>query len=102
MQREVFLLMAISLGGCLPNQGKAMEVCRSEAERFYHMYNAVNPDDPSSQYIMGCMASKGYHFTILPADCDSRYPLATQSTCYEPNNWLGWIVDRLRSTPTSY
>jgi hypothetical protein len=96
MKGKVLLLMAIGLAGCLPNQREDMEACRSEAERFYHMYKAVDPDDPSSQYIKGCMTAKGYHFTITPADCDTRYPLATQSTCYEPNSWLNSISALLR------
>jgi hypothetical protein len=102
MRREALFVLSIGLGGCSPDQHKAMEACRLEAERFYHMYKAVDPDDPSSQYIKGCMAAKGYHFTITPADCDSRYPLATQPTCYEGNNWRDWIADRLRRAPKTH
>jgi hypothetical protein len=96
MRREVVLLMVITLGGCLPDQAKDLATCRKDADRFYQAYNAVDPDDPSSQYIIACMAAKGYHFTVLPEDCDSRYPFPTQPACYAPNSWLDWIIDRFR------
>lgn len=96
MRRVAVLLMAIGLGGCVPNQAKDVATCQAEANRFYQTYKAVNPDDPSSQYIIACMAAKGYDFTISPADCDSRHPLPTQPTCYVPNGWLDWIIDRFR------
>jgi hypothetical protein len=96
MRREVALLMLISLAGCLPDQAKDMAACRTEADRFYQTYKAIDPEDPSSQYIIACMAAKGYNFTILPADCDSQYPLPTQATCYAPNNGPDWIIDQFR------
>ena len=96
MRLEVVLFMMITLGGCLPDQTKDVAACRTEAERFYHTYEAVDPNEPSSQYIIACMAAKGYDFTILPADCDSRYPLPTQPACYAPNSWLDWIIDQIR------
>jgi hypothetical protein len=96
MRREVALLMVITLGGCLPDQAKDVAACQTEANRFYQTYKAVDPDDPSSQYIISCMAAKGYDFSISPADCDSRHPLPTQPACYAANSWLDWIIDQFR------
>ena len=42
------------------------------------------------------MATKGYDFTIAPADCDSHHPLPTQAACYTPQNWLAALYDRVR------
>ena len=80
----------------MPDRAKDVAACQIEAERFYQTYHAINPDDPSSQYIIGCMATKGYDFTILPVDCNSQHPLPTQPACYAPNSWLVWIVDQFR------
>jgi len=98
MRREVVLLLVITLGGCLPDQAKDAAACRTEADRFYHIYKTVDPDDPSSQYIIACMAAKAYDFTIVPADCDGRHPLSTQPECYAPKSWPGWIIDQFRRT----
>ena len=96
MRREFVLLTALTLGGCLPDQAEHMAACRTQADRFYQTYKAADLDEPSSQYIIACMAVKGYDFTILPADCDGRRPLPTKATCYRPNSWQGWIVDQIR------
>ncbi len=96
MRREIALLMLITLGGCLPDQAKDMAACQTEAERFYQKYKSVDPNDPSSQYIIACMAAKGYDFTILAADCDYQYPLPTQSACYTPNGLIDRGIDRFR------
>ena len=90
------MLILVSLGGCLPDQAKDMAACRTESDRFYQTYKAVDPEDPSSQYIIACMAAKGYNFTIFAADCDSQYPLPTQPTCYAPNSGPNWIIDQFR------
>lgn len=71
----------MNLTGWLLDRPKAMDQCLKEAERFYHLYNVVDPNDPSSQYIIACMAAKGYDFTIALQDCDSGYPLVTQPAC---------------------
>jgi hypothetical protein len=97
MRRGAALLMLIGLGGCLPDQAKDVTACRTEAERFYHTYEAVEPDDPASQYIIACMAHKGYDFSATSTHCNSRTPLPTQPTCYESNSWLGWIIDHIRN-----
>jgi hypothetical protein len=97
MRREVVLLAAFAVGGCLPDQAKDVTDCRVEADRFYQGYSAVDVNDPRSQYIIACMASKGYDFDISPANCDSRHPLATQPTCYASHNWLAWIIDQFRA-----
>ena len=98
MERNVVFLMLISLGGCLPDNAKDMATCRTEAEHFYHMYKAVDPNDPSSQYIIECMAAKGYDFTPVAVSCDSRYPLPTQPACYASNSWPDWVIDQIRHT----
>jgi len=99
--REAFLLTLLILQGCVPDQARSMDACRAEAEHFYHLYNAVDPKDPSSQFIIACMAAKGYEFATALEDCDGRYPLPTQPACYVPNGWVEWTIDRLRRTLTS-
>lgn len=96
MRRKVVLLMVISLGGCVPDQANDMAGCRTEADRFYHAYKAVDPDDPSSRYIIACMAARGYNFTNLAAACDSRYPLPTQAACYDAKDWIAWTAEEIR------
>jgi hypothetical protein len=97
MRREVILFMAFALGGCLPDQVKASDVaaCKIEADRFYQ--NGVDVNNPRSQYIIECMAVKGYDFEISPTDCDSRRPLANQPACYASQSWMVWIADQLRA-----
>ena len=102
MKSAVWLFLAITLGGCLPDQAKDLAVCRIEADRFYQGYRAVEVDDPRSQYIIACMAAKGYDFTISPTACSSQRPLPTQSTCYAPSNWLAWIIDLIRGQKKSH
>jgi hypothetical protein len=94
MRRELVLLAAITLGGCLPDQGKDVAACRIEADHFYQGYQDVDVGNPRSQYIIACMSAKGYDFDISPADCDSRHPLPIQAACYTPNRWLAWIVEK--------
>jgi hypothetical protein len=98
MKRLVILLMVFALGGCLPGQVKAKDVaaCRIEADRFYQGFNDIEVNNPRSQYIIECMAAKGYDFEISPADCDGKRPLVTQSACYARHSWMAWVADRLR------
>ena len=98
MRREVILFMTFALGGCLSDQGKASDVaaCQLEADRFYQGHNSIDVNNPRNQYIIECMAAKGYDFEISPADCDGRRPVVTQSACYARNSWMTWIADRLR------
>lgn len=91
------VLLPMILGGCLPDREKELAVCRTEADHFFEANIADNPDNPKSQFIIGCMATKGYDFSVVPSDCDSRYPFPTQSDCYVPNSWLDWIVDKFRT-----
>jgi hypothetical protein len=86
MRRAAVLLVAMTLAGCLPDRAKDMADCQNEASRFYKTYHAVSPDDPSSRFIIGCMAAKGYDFTITPAQCSSEHPLPPQAACYEPSS----------------
>ena len=78
MRREVILFMAFALGGCWSDQGKASDVaaCQIEADRFYRGYNGIDVNNPRNQYIIECMATKGYDFEVSPADCDGRRALA--------------------------
>ena len=68
-----------------------------QADRYFGGYRAFDVSSPRSQFIIGCMATKGYVFDFTPADCDSHYPLPTQPTCYAADNWLDWIIDKFRS-----
>jgi hypothetical protein len=97
MKKVIILLAALALGGCSRDRAKDMAACQVEAERFYQTYRAVNSDDPSSQYIIGCMAAKGYDFTISPAACNSEHPLPTQPACYAARSWPDWVIDQFRS-----
>jgi hypothetical protein len=87
---------ALSLAGCGPDKAKDVFACEGQASRFFQTYHAVDLNAPSSQYIMECMATKGYDFSIQPADCDSHRPLPTQAACYTPQNWLAAMYDRMR------
>src|SRR5262245_5399096 len=94
----VLFSLLIILTGCLPDQPRDMAACVSEAERFYHVYTDLDPESPSSRYVISCMAAKGYQFTILASDCDSRHPYPIEATCYEPITWPSWTVDRVTRT----
>ena len=93
MKRVLVLLAVTTVGGCLPDRAKDVAICRTEADRFYEGYRAVDVDNPRSEFIIGCMANKGYIFNIMPSDCSSERPLVTQPTCYASNSWLSWIID---------
>jgi hypothetical protein len=94
MNRKALLLMLIIVGGCSRQPTLDVAACRTEADRFYQAYNAVDADSPRGRYIIACMAAKRYDFDVGQADCDSRHPLPTQPTCYARNGWLDWIIDR--------
>jgi hypothetical protein len=99
ISRPGFVLLAAlapALGGCLPDQSKDIAACETEASRFFPVYKAVDPSEPSSQYIIECMATKGYEFTVTPADCNSQHPLPTQAACYTPDNWFAGVYDQAR------
>ena len=97
MRREFILLLVIFVGGCSRDQANDLAGCRKEADRFYKGYRTADVDGPRSQYIIGCMAAKGYDFNIAPEDCDSRHPLPTQPTCYAPTSWLTWLSDKFHA-----
>jgi len=96
MRRKAVLLLALALAGCYPDQGSDIGACETQARRFFQLYKAVDPNDPSSQYLIECMAAKGYAFTVTPADCNSKQPLPTQAACYVPENWLAGLYDQAR------
>ena len=89
----VFLLMT-TVAGCLPDRAtKDVTVCRTEADRFYPTPESIDANDPRSQFIIECMAAKGYDFTISATNCDGRHPLPTQAACFESNSWLRRLID---------
>ena len=98
MNRAFVLLVPIVLAGCLPDRANDIAVCKTESDRFYQGYQALNVDDPRSRYIIGCMAAKGYDLDVVPADCDSKYPLVTQSACYTPDGRIARFIDNSAST----
>jgi hypothetical protein len=95
MRRCVVLLLVV-LGGCVPDQSKDMAACQTEVKRFYPVYVASNMTDPGVRYIMGCMESKGYDFSIAAADCNSQFPLPTQPACYRPQGTAAAAIDQFR------
>ena len=88
-------LLVLTLGGCLPDKVKDVASCQMQADRFFSVYS-VDTDSPRSQYIIACMAAKGYDFDIEPPDCDSRSALTAQATCYSPVNWFIRGTDQVR------
>ena len=96
MNRAFVLLVPIVLAGCLPDRANDIAVCKTESDRYYQGYQALNVDDPRSRYIIGCMAAKGYDLDVVPADCDSKYPLVTQSACYTPDGRIARFIDQFR------
>jgi hypothetical protein len=94
MNRKVPVLLFLIVGGCSRQPTLDVATCRTEADRFYQAFNAVDADSPRGRYIIACMAAKRYDFDVGQADCDSRHPLPTQPTCYARNGWLDWIIDR--------
>ena len=100
MRRHVVLL-SIALGGCMPDQSKDMAACQQEVKRFYAVYVASNMTDPGVRYIMACMESRGYAFSIAATNCHSKYPLATQPACYTPQGSMAAAIDQFRRPPKS-
>lgn len=96
MRRSVLLAVLISLGGCLPDRDKSLVGCQREADRFFQRLQVDDPENPRSRYIIECMATNGYDFTVEPKDCDGQHPFPSQSACYVPNSWLDWIADQSR------
>ena len=96
MKRKTVLLLALTLSGCFPDQSKDVADCETQAQRFYPLFKAVEANAPASRYIIECMASKGYEFTVTPSDCDSSHPLPTQAACYAPENWAANLYDWTR------
>lgn len=88
-------LLVLTLGGCLPDKINDVASCQMQADRFFPLPSA-DADSPRSQYIIACMAAKGYDFDIEPADCDSRHSLTAQATCYSPVNWFIRKADQVR------
>jgi hypothetical protein len=96
MKRKAVLILALALAGCVPDQAKDLAGCEAQAERFYPLFKAVEPNAPASRYLIECMASKGYDFSVTPTDCDSQRQLPTQAACYTPANWAASLFDSAR------
>ena len=89
------LPVALTLAGCLPDRAADMAACQAEAARFYPSFRVVDPDDPGSRFIIGCMATKGYDFSVTLPGCSSAHPLPTQAACYTSGSWVEWMAERL-------
>ena len=85
------------VAGCSPDQARDVAACGVEADRFYQGYNTADVNNPRGQYVIACMAEKGYDFDVSPANCDSRRSLVMQPTCYVARGWMAWITDRSRA-----
>jgi hypothetical protein len=97
MSRIAALLIVIfALTGCQDDRAQDIAICQNEAARFYAPHRAVDPEDPVSRFIIGCMAAKDHDFTIAAAACNSEHPLSTQPACYTSRTWFGWFIERLR------
>ena len=90
------MIVAIALAGCLPEKANDLADCQTEADHFYETYQAFPEDDPRSRYIIGCMAAKGYHLDVSPAECDGKHRLVIQPTCYTPAGQIARFIDRFR------
>jgi hypothetical protein len=75
-------LMSLALSGCGPDPSAELNICQENADRFFPAYEKASVDSPRSQFIIGCMASKNYHFNFLLAGCDTKLPIITQPSCY--------------------
>jgi hypothetical protein len=92
------VLAAAALNGRSKDKAADMSACIVQADSFFGDLRAFDVESPRSQFIIGCMASKGYAFDIAPAACDSHRPLAAQSSCYSADDWLYWIITKFRAT----
>jgi hypothetical protein len=80
----------------LPDRGKDVDACQTEADRFYQGYRGPNVDNPRNRYVIACMGAKGYEFDVSPADCDSRHVLVSQAACFKPDSWLTQLLIKFR------
>ena len=92
MRRELVLFAALALGSCGSDPAKDLNVCQTQADRFYQGYSDSDADNPRGKYIIACMAAKNYEFNLSAADCDSRHPLTIQPACYAPTSWLTQLI----------
>jgi hypothetical protein len=95
MRRAIILLAALTLSGCLPDRTAAMAECQKEASRFYQTYRATDPDSLGGHFLVGCMATKGYDYSIVATACSNRHPFPNQAGCYVSRTWLGWFAEQL-------
>ena len=94
MKRAIILLtIMMALISCSQERENVLTACEVQADRFYQRYQSASSDDPRSQYIIGCMATKHYRFDISSPSCVSHRPFASQFACYAPVDWFAWIID---------
>jgi hypothetical protein len=94
MRRAIIVLAALTLSGCLPERAKDMAECQKEASRFYESYRATDPNNPAGRFLIGCMATKGYEYSIVAAACSNDHPFPNQPGCYVSRTWSGWIAEQ--------
>ena len=87
MRREAAFLMVVSLGSCSPNNAKNVTACRIEADRFYHMYKAVDPKDPGSQFVIVQRSAVPKKPNTATLNCASNVPRNTPSRAAEHDRW---------------
>jgi hypothetical protein len=91
------LIFAVTLTGCVQSKEEDMKACVVQADHFFGEYGAFDFRSPRSQFIIGCMITKGYDFDITPDDCDSHHPLPSQTTCYSASGWLDWLNNKFNA-----
>jgi len=97
VRHELILLVVFVLAGCSPDHAKDLAACGEKADRFFQGYNTADVSNPRGQYVIGCMAAKGYDFDVSPVACDSRHSLVMQPACYVDRGWMAWIISRVRA-----
>lgn len=94
LQCAMLFAIAFGLTACSSEKVADLTTCGTEADRFFQGYRADDVNNPRSQYIIECMAAKGYEFDISSTSCDSRHSLPTQSACYVSAGWLARIINQ--------
>ena len=92
----IAVLAVLALGGCQSEVSRDLAVCQNEVLRFYPSYYAAKPDSPGSQFVIGCMATKGHAFSTVPTDCNGKLPMPVQPACYVSPSWWSRVGERGR------
>lgn len=91
VQIAAMCLLSLGAAGCGPDRGQAVAACEGEADRFYPGI-ARDVNSPRSQFVIGCMGSKGFAFDFEAAQCDSRHPMSSQAECYRSRGVFDWFT----------